>query len=325
MSSLCDIFPDDPSCAAPEPEPTPEPEPEVEESEPEEEVVDEEGGEDGEGEGEEGGEEEAEVKVQEFGAAAEAAVKDWWFVRAVSGYAMINPMQAHIALGMGALSYGMSGLLEVIRYKSDSKFYDSFKMTGKTEYYKLADQIRNFAALGIGLTLGITSILAAFGIATGINALLWMWLGLAAWAAGGAVSVIRFLGYDDAYSQKTDAVNGAIAKNIQSAIKWDGIRDGIMDTTMSLTLFGAAESLAFEYWNMTSDEDQATAIGEWEEAASELAKSVAEMRETAGLNEKAGGEEAEEEEGEGEEGAEEGEEGEEGAEEGDEEAADEED
>ena len=323
MSSLCDIFPDDPSCAAPEPEPQPEPEPTAEESEPEEEVV-EEGGEEGEGEGEEGAEEEAEVKVQEFGAAAEAAVKDWWFVRSVSGYAMLNPMQAHIALGMGALSYGMSGLLEAIRYRSDSKYYDNYKMTGKTEYYKLSDQIRNYASLGIGLPLGITSILAAFGIAPGINALLWMWLGLAAWAAGAAVSVIRFLGYDDAYSQKTDATNGAIAKNIQEGIKWDGIRDGIMDTTMSLTLFGAAESLAFEYWNMTSDEDQATAIGEWEEAASELAKSVAEMRETAGLTEKAGGDEAEEEEGEeGEEGAEEGEEGEEGAEEGDEEAAEE--
>ena len=214
MSSLCDIFPDDPSCAAPEPEPTPEPEPEVEESEPEEEVVDEEGGEEEGAEGEEGAEEEAEVKVQEFGAAAEAAVKDWWFVRAVSGYAMINPMQAHIALGMGALSYGMSGLLEVIRYRSDSKYYDSYKMTGKTEYYKLADQIRNFASLGIGLTLGITSILAAFGIATGVNAMLWGWLGLAAWAAGTAVSVIRFLAYVDAYGQKKDATNGTIAKSI---------------------------------------------------------------------------------------------------------------
>ena len=324
--SLCDIFPDDPSCAPPEPEPQPDPEPEDEESEPEDEVVDEEGGEEeAEGEGEEGGEEEAEEKVQEFGAAAEAAVKDWWFVRAVSGYAMINPMQDHIALGMGALSYGMSGLLEVIRYRSDSKFYDSYKMTGKTEYFKLSDQIRNFASLGIGLTLGITSILAAFGIATGVNAMLWGILGLAAWAAGGAVSVIRFLAYDDAYGQKKDATNGAIAKTIMSAIKTDGIRDSVMDTSMALTMFGAAESLAFEYWNMTSDADQATAIGEWEEAAAELAKGVAEMRETAGLTMKAGGEEAEEEEGaeEGEEGAEEGEEGEEGAEEGDEEAAEE--
>ena len=327
MSSLCDIFPDDPSCAPPEPEPQPDPEPEDEDPEPEDETGGDEGeGEEGEaeGEGEEGGEEEAEAKVQEFGAAAEAAVKDWWFVRAVSGYAMINPMQAHIALGMGALSYGVSGLMEVIRYRSDSKYYDGYKMTGKTEYFKLSDQIRNFASMGIGLTLGITSILAAFGIAVGVNAMLWGWLGLAAWLAGSAVSVIRFLAYDDAYGQKKDAVNASMAKSVMEAVKVDGIRDSVMDTSMALTMFGAAESLAFEYWNMTSDEDQAAAIGEWEAAASELAKGVAEMRESAGLTMKAGAEEAEEEEGEGEEGAEEGEEGEEGAEEGDEEAAEDE-
>ena len=109
-----------------------------------------------------------------------------------------------------------------------------------------------------------------------------------------------------------------------NAVKLDGIRDTIMDTGIALTMFGAAESLAFEYWNMTSDEDQATAIGEWEEAAAELAKSVAEQRETAGLTAKAGQEkEAEEEEEEEEEEGEEGEEGEEDAEEGDEEAAEE--
>jgi len=107
-----------------------------------------------------------------------------------------------------------------------------------------------------------------------------------------------------------------------NAVKLDGIRDSIMDTGIALTMFGAAESLAFEYWNMTSDEDQATAIGEWEEAAAELAKSVAEQRETAGLTAKAGQEKEAEEEEEEEEG-EEGEEGEEDAEEGDEEAAEE--
>ena len=243
---------------------------------------------------------------------------------------MINPMQAHIALGVGALGYGMSGLMQVIRYRSDSKFYDTFKISGKTEYYKLSDQIRNFAAMGIGLTLGVTSILAAFGIAVGVNAMLWGLLGLVAWGAGVAVGILRFLAYDGAYTAKKDA-NVATAAGLldytaalytQNGVKLDGIRDGIMDTSIALTMFGAAESLVFEYWNMTSDEDQATAIGEWEEAAGELAKTVAEQRETAGLTAKAGKEEEAEEEEEEEEG-EEGEEGDEDAEEGDEEAAEE--
>ena len=246
---------------------------------------------------------------------------------------MINPMQAHLALGLGALGYGVSGLMQVIRYRSDSKYYDTFKMSGKTEYYKLSDQIRNFAALGIGLTLGVTSILAAFGIAVGVNAMLWGLLGLVAWGSGVAVGILRFLAYDGAYGVKKDAnvataaglIDYTAALYTQNGVKLDGIRDGIMDTSIALTMFGAAESLAFEYWNMTSDDDQATAIGEWEEAAGELAKSVAEQRETAGLTAKAGKEEEaeeEEEEKEGEEG-EEGEEGDEDAEEGDEEAAEE--
>ena len=253
-------------------------------------------------------------------------------MKAVSSYAMINPMQAHLALGVGALGYGMSGLMAVIRYRSDSKFYDTFKMSGKTEYFKLSDQIRNFAALGIGLTLGVTSILAAFGIAVGLNAMLWGILGLVAWGAGVAVGILRFLAYDGAYTVKKDA-NVATATGLldytaalytQNGVKLDGIRDGIMDTSLALTMFGAAESLAFEYWNMMADEDQATVIGEWEEAAGELAKSVAEQRETAGLTAKAGKEEEAEEEEEGEEGeGEEGEEGDEDAEEGDEEAAEE--
>ena len=204
--SLCDIFPDDPSCAAPEPEPQPDPEPEVEESGGEEEVEEEEGGEEaGEGEeAEEGDEGEAEVKVQEYGEAASAAVGDWWFVKSVSGYAMLNPMQAHIALGVGALGYGMSGLMQIIRYRSDSKYYDTFKITDKTDYYKLSDQIRNFSALGIGLTLGVTSILAAFGIAVGVNAMLWGILGMVAWGAGIAVNILRFLAYDQGYTTKKD-------------------------------------------------------------------------------------------------------------------------
>ena len=117
---------------------------------------------------------------------------------------MINPMQAHIALGFGALGYGVSGLMQVIRYRSDSKYYDTYKITNKTDYFKLSDQIRNFSALGIGLTLGVTSILAAFGIAVGVNAMLWGILGLVAWGAGIVVGILRFLAYDQGYTTKKD-------------------------------------------------------------------------------------------------------------------------
>merc|ERR1719361_181439 len=153
MSSLCDIFPDDPSCAAPEPEPVAEPEPvtePVDDGEGAEEVTDEAG--EGEGEGEEAAaEEEAPAAKTDFSAAAENAVGDWWFVKSMSTYAMLNPMEAHIMLGLEMLYLMQSGLMEGLFYRSESVYYDSYKITGKTEYYKLMDQMRNWGYLIVGL------------------------------------------------------------------------------------------------------------------------------------------------------------------------------
>ena len=58
--------------------------------------------------------------------------------------------------------------------------------------------------MGIGLTLGVTSILAAFGIAVGVNAMLWGILAMVAWGAGIAVSILRFLAYDQGYTTMKD-------------------------------------------------------------------------------------------------------------------------
>ena len=179
--------------------------------------------------------------------------------------------------------------------------------------------------MGIGLTLGVFGILAGFGIATGLNMMLWGYLGMAGGILGMVISVLRFLAYEQGYSAYSDnkvAADVTAGKKVMEAVKTDGIRDLLFDTSMAITAAGAAESLAYQMWHMMSDEDQQTAVSEWEEAAATLAKSVEEMRDAAGLNGEAKKEEkAEDEEGEdAEEG--EGEDAEEG--EGDEEAAGEE-
>ena len=322
MSSLCDIFPDDPSCAPPEPEPTPEPEPADPEpvAEEEEEVTDEAGEEEGEGEGE-AEEEAAPAAKTDYSQAAQDAVGAWWFVKSMSSYAMLNPMQAHIMLGLEMLYVMQSGLMEGLFYRSESVYYDGYKISGKTEYYKLMDQIRNYGYLAIGGTLGVTSLLAAFGIANGINTMLWIFLGLGAVIAQAAVGVLGFLAYEQGYAEVKDkTANKTIGKTIMEGVKYDGMRDAIIDASVMFTFWSAAESLGFEMWNLATAQERKDAIAEWEEAASDLAKEVAEMRESAGLDKVAKAEEEEEEEeaeeGEGEEDAEEGE--------GDEEAAEEE-
>jgi hypothetical protein len=105
-------------------------------------------------------------------------------------------------LGATALGYGISGFLEAFRYRSEDKFYDSYKIGSNTEYYKLADQIRNYSAMAIGMTLGVTGILAGFGIASGLNLMLWAYLGMAAGIAGLVVGILRYLAYEQGYSNK---------------------------------------------------------------------------------------------------------------------------
>merc|ERR1719461_978058 len=241
MSDLCDIFPDDPSCAPIEPEPTPEPDPNTEtstgtteeKSEVTDEVVDEKTDEKAPEEDIDGP-----AAKTDYKQAAEDAVGAWWFVKSMSSYAMLDPMGAHIMLGLEMLYIMQSGLMEGLFYRSESVYYDSYKISGKTEYFKLMDQIRNYTYLVVGGTLGVTSLLAAFGIANGINTLLWFFLGFGAVIAQMAIGVIGFLAYEQGYAEvKDNTANKAIGKSIQDAVKYDGMRDAIIDASVMFTFW----------------------------------------------------------------------------------------
>ena len=139
---------------------------------------------------------------------ANTAVENWNRIKELSGLAMVNPMMSHLTMAAVALAYGINGLNEGLRYRAEftvnSVTYDYYKagvVDGSSNYWKTSSTIRNFTYMGIGLTLGLTSLMAAFGIATGLNAMLWTFgmLGMAIMEL--IIGALRLLGNDTYYSK----------------------------------------------------------------------------------------------------------------------------
>jgi hypothetical protein len=321
MSGICEIFPEDPSCAVEEPV--------VEEPVVEEEAADgeveEEGAEDDAEEGE-GEEVDAEPEAKkDFGEAAATAVADWNRVKDMSGLAMLSPLMANLEFLAAAAMWAGSSAMMAFRYRSASTYYDSALYTGDTNYWKLGDQMRLFGGLAIGGLLAVTQLLATLGIAVGLNGTVWMLVGgLGGMILSLAVGIVRFLGYEQGYTNATETDATKVAAGIvtkgttmMTAIKTDMIEDAACNAGMAIALAGAAEGWYYNLWNAYTDEEQSTMVAEWEETIATRAMEVAEARAAMAPAAEEEGEDAEEATEEAEEGAEEGEEGE-AAEEGEE-------
>ena len=154
--SLCDIFPDDPSCAAPEPEPTPEPVVEEDTEEGGEEA--EEGAEEaGEGEGDAEAEEKEEISDSDkrvFDAILE--VSKWDHIMQLRDYANLSPFMTNLTLLGAAWGAAFSYGNYAFRYRSASDYYDAAKIGTDTNWWKLSDQIRLYGGLAIFIPLSIT-------------------------------------------------------------------------------------------------------------------------------------------------------------------------
>lgn len=314
MSGICEIFPDDPSCVVEEVA-----EPVVEEEAAAEEVV--EGGDEEEG-AEEGAEEEAEEEAapaakMDHGAAAGEAVAKWTWVKDMASMAELDPAAGNMGLFGAALGWTVYSALEAFRYRSNSKYYDGGKIGDDTNYWKLSEQIRLFGGLGLGGLLTVTSLMALVGGGAVMNVQMWE-LGMMIGALlGGIVGVMRFLGYEAAYSQATgtDVLKIAQGAALMTTLETAAIEDAAMNAGFMMTVWMAMESAHYGAWNAMTDEQQAEKIAAWEETIATRAEAVAAKRATAAPAAEAEEEEEAEEEGEE---AEEGEEGEEAAEEGEE-------
>lgn len=257
---------------------------------------------------------------------ANVAVENWNRIKELSGLAMVNPMMSHLTMAGVALAYGISGLNEQLRYRveftANSKttdYYAAGVVDGSSNYWKTSATIRNFVYMGVGLTLGLTSLLAAFGIAGGLNQMLWAFGMLGMGIAEMVIAALRILGYETYYGKgpKTTDTNNAAAVKAMNAVQGDRLFDEAMGALALISLYGAYEGFAYDGWMMMTAEEKADKFVAWEETISTRAAEIADARDTAGLTgsgkaekeeeDAEEGEEGEEEEGEGED-AEEGEE-----------------
>jgi len=308
--SICELIPDDPSCAVPDPDP-------VDPVEPVDDGGDMDGGD------MDGGDMDGDAHM-EHGDKHGDGHKDWSMSGIEKfGYAAgLNMLASHSDLVpnlafLGVTIYYLMYLFfdGSLRYKSEDNYYEAGKLgNDETNYWELADMIKLFGGLGIFGVLMVTQLLATLGIMSGLNMMLWHYVGgFGGLALHFTVNLLRMLGMNAAWGKKDDsnAIVKGSAQGVIGAIQGDWFKDSLVDAAMGLTLMMNYEGWWFATWNNLSVEEQEA----WIEGAMEVAEMKkeewADKEAEEKPEEKSEEGEAEEEEGEGEEG-EEGAEGEEG-------------
>jgi|Transcript_5571 hypothetical protein len=148
--SLCDIFPDDPSCTAGPPDDTPvddtpTKDPVTDGDEGEDDVEDGDGEEPVDEEGEEGeGDAEAEGKMESK--ASYEYTKEFFHLQ---HFSHLHIFEAQLSYLIGAAAVTSWTALQLFRYTARKDFWKKTKVTGKTNYNELADMVLNYGALVI--------------------------------------------------------------------------------------------------------------------------------------------------------------------------------
>ena len=277
--SICEIFPDDPTCAV---EVAPVEETVVAPVEDEEAVVEED--EDAGMEGEEGEEmTEAEEKGDKAAYAWNAVLK-WTMVKDMTTFSGLSPAMANLGMAGGAAMFGGWSALQAFRYQSKTDYYKIGEIGGDTNWWKLASQVGNFGNMAVGGILALTSLMAAAGIAVGVNGLAWMYLGIGEMFISAVVGMLFFLGYDGAYghSDGTDVAKKAAGASMMGVIKSAALIQTLHSAMFTMTMWGNFEALFFGLWNAKTDEEQATSIEMWEESIATKAMAVEEARAAMG-------------------------------------------
>ena len=203
MSGICEIFPEDPSCAVEEP---------VEEV-----VVDDEGtGEadaEGEGEGEmaEGDAEGEEMKGEEMDGEMNGK-KDWgpkdangWIKKQgadaeLMGFANRDPMGANMTYLMTSGSAAFYLLADQFLWHEEDGYKAGELKSGDTNWWKMAHTIEHYSAMGIMTIAFCTQALATFGIAVPINMMVWGYgVGLALPLIEFVTTLMLYYAYDLTY------------------------------------------------------------------------------------------------------------------------------
>ncbi len=253
-------------------------------------------------------------------------------------WSMIDPTMGQISYMLIAGSACAHYSLQAFRYFGDEKYYATYTLdkSSGTQWFELGNKMINFTNLAVYGVAFITSLLALFGIAPGINYMVWFW---GVMVLGGGANMIGelfyFIGQDGAYSDysstATDAksiakvaIGGAVYVAIRSAM----VEQSVIQTMINFSLYANAENWMWAMFNAMPQEEKDAKVEElmmqveeWEKEM--MAEMEAEMEED--MEAEMSGDDAEESADDAEEAAEDAEESAEDAEEADEDAEEAED
>ena len=149
--------------------------------------------------------------------------------------------------------------MKTYRYRSSTTYYDSGDVLGDNNYWQLVNTIGGNFWLAAFSVAFITQLLAIFGIANGINVMVWA-VGLG--GIGGLVNLVTgimaWYAYDLAY-QLTEDSSTSVADLADAAIVMAAIKDDMMMSTLDgLTTELGLASVSEEWfmWNMWKAEGE---------------------------------------------------------------------
>ena len=135
-------------------------------------------------------------------------------VRELQDLVYYSPMKANLWYLAITIFFVQFSLLTVTRYRTGANVYDAGMLgDNSTNYLKMSDQLRLYGMLGIFGVAMVTQLLATFGIATGLNLMVWTYLVLGLGTLVGlTVVVLRTLGYNAAWSKYDDTASSTLVQ-----------------------------------------------------------------------------------------------------------------
>ena len=174
------------------------------------------------------------------------------------GHGHGNPMMANVKFLMSSFFPFIGAALNAFRYKTVDDYYTDYSTYMSTDYYKLADQLRDYSRLAIFGTLFITQALSMGGIAVEVNMMAWHYLGMV-WTLTSIIEMIlMFLAYEAFWGKYTED-----SSTYASGITYWGTAGAMMkawlavDTSLYMGLMFAWNGWAKAQFMMLPEERQA--------------------------------------------------------------------
>ena len=180
----------------------------------------------------------------------------------MDGKMMMGGMEGQITYTATAVMATTHIALTAFRYRPFATYYtegDSLSFN----YWKLYNQIEQYAGLAIFGVASITQILSLFGVAADVNVLVW-WYGvhMTGMVVHLITAVLRFLAYETAWT----ACAGDSTTNPDQCATFDAVEHEMLEltamaTSMEFTLYTNHKSWMKAQWLAMDEETQA----EWKE------------------------------------------------------------